>query len=159
MFKTHTPTRIEDTGIFSNLCGEEFWKELDMVQHLNEHIKGFKTDEPLYCKLCGIGVTEKDAINKQMISHVESVLKEDNDAKATVNEVIEQLATITESEKQADSETELDNDEDFESFMKEFDQDGNRILKIVTTIRVLYNGPRRTVQPPPYNWLRAAQFI
>ena len=129
MFKTHTPTRIEDTGIFCNLCGEEFWKELDMVQYLNEHINGCKTDEPFYSKLCGIGFTEKDAINKRMISHAESVLKEDNDAKATVNEVIEKLATITESEKEADSETELDNDEDFESFMKEFDQDGNRILK------------------------------
>ena len=62
-----------------------------------------------------------------MISHIESVLKEDIDAKATVNEVIEKLATITESEEEAYSETELDNDEDFESFMKEFDQDGNRI--------------------------------
>ena len=121
MFKTHTPTRIEDTGIFCNLCGEEFWKELDMVQHLNEHINGCKTDEPSYCKLCGIGLTEKDAINKHMISHVESVLKEDNDAKATVTDVIEKLATITESEKEADLETELDNEEDFESFMKEFD--------------------------------------
>ena len=105
-----------------------------MVQHLNEHINGCKTDEPFYCKLCGIGLTEKDAIKKHMISHVESVLTRDNDAKATVNDVIEKLATITESGKKADSETELDNDEDFESFMKEFDQDGNRILKKVTTI-------------------------
>ena len=100
-----------------------------MVQHLNEHIKGCKTDEPFYCKLCGIGLTEKDAINNHMISHVESVLKEDNDAKATVNEGIEKLATITESEKEADSETELDNDEDFKSFMEEFDREGKWILK------------------------------
>ena len=60
-----------------------------MVQHLNEHIKGCKTDEPFYFKLCGIGLTEKDAINKHMISHVESVLKEDYDAKATVNKVVD----------------------------------------------------------------------
>ena len=47
--------------------------------------------------LSEIGLTEKDAMNKHMISHVESVLKEDNDAKATVNEGIEKLSTITES--------------------------------------------------------------
>ena len=129
MFKTHTPTRIEDTGIFCNLCGEEFWNELDIVHHLNEHIKGCKTDEPFYCKLCGIGLTEKDAINKHMISHVESVLKEDKDAKASFNEVVEKFSTITESENEAESETELDEDEDLESFMNEFDQDGNMIFQ------------------------------
>ena len=53
-----------------------------------------------------------------MISHVESVLKEDMDSKALVNEVVEKLATITESKNEAESETELDNDEDLESFMK-----------------------------------------
>ena len=89
MFKTHTPTRIEDTGIFCNLCGEEFWKELGLVQHLNEDIKGCKTNESFYCKLCGIGLTETDAITKHMRSHVESVLKEDMDSKASVYEVVE----------------------------------------------------------------------
>ena len=28
MFTTHTPTRIEETGIYCNLCGDEFWTEL-----------------------------------------------------------------------------------------------------------------------------------
>ena len=129
MFKIHTPTRIEDTGIFWNLCGEEFWNELDIVHHLNEHIKGCKTDEPFYCKLCGIGLTEKDAINKHMMSHVESVLKEDKDAKASFNEVVEKLSIITESENEAVSETEIDEDEDIESFMNKFDQDGNRTFQ------------------------------
>ena len=128
MFTTHTPTRIEDTGIFCNLCGEEFWKELDMVHHLNDHMKGYKTDEPFFCKLCGIGLTEKDAINKHMISHIENVLKEDMDAKASINAVVEKLATISETEHEPESEEELDEDEDLESFMKEFDQDGNRIF-------------------------------
>ena len=64
-----------------------------------------------------------------MISHVESVLKEETDAKASFNEVVEKLSAITESENEAESETELDEDEDLESFMNEFDQDGNRIFQ------------------------------
>ena len=81
MFTTHTPTRIEETGIFCNLCGEEFWTELNMIQHLKEHINGSKTDEPFFCKLCGIGIHDKNAINQHMINHVESVLKEDMEEK------------------------------------------------------------------------------
>ena len=77
MFTTHTPTRIEETGIYCNLCGEEFWTELDMINHLTEHMKGLKTDEPFFCKLCGIGLSVKNAINRHMIDHVENVLKED----------------------------------------------------------------------------------
>ena len=99
-----------------------------MVQHLNEHINGFKIDEPFYCKLCGIRLTEKDTINKHMISQVESVLKESMNSKALFDQVVEKLTIFTESENEAESETELDTDEDLESFMKEFDPDGNRII-------------------------------
>ena len=98
MFPTHTPTRIRETGIFCHLCGEEFWTELNMIQHLKEHIKGSKTDEPFFCKLCGIGIHDKNAINQHMINHVESVLKEDMEEKEFRNDVVKQLATITESE-------------------------------------------------------------
>ena len=81
MFTTYTPTRIEETGIFCNLCGEEFWTELDMINHLKEHMTGSQTDEPFFCKLCGIGISDKNAINQHMINHVEDVLKEDFEAK------------------------------------------------------------------------------
>ena len=130
MFTTHTPTRIEETGIFCNLCGEEFWTELDMIKHLEEHMKGNKTNEPFFCKLCGIGLSERNAINQHMISHVENVLKEDCEAKESRKEVVQKLATITENEEEAKSEEELDqeDEEDFETFMKEFDEDGKRIL-------------------------------
>ena len=40
-------------------------------------MKGLKTDGPFFCKLCGIGLSEKNAINKQMIDHVDSVINED----------------------------------------------------------------------------------
>jgi hypothetical protein len=129
MFTTHTPTRIEDTGIFCNLCGEEFWTELNMIKHLKEHMNGSKSDEPFFCKLCGIGISDKNAINQHMINHVEAVLKEDFEAKESVNEVNQKLATIAENEDETISESELDKEEDdFEKFMKEFDADGNRIL-------------------------------
>ena len=129
MFTTHTPTRIEETGIFCNLCGEEFWTELDMINHLKEHMNGSQTEEPFFCKLCGIGISDKNAINQHMINHVEAVLKEDFEAKESINEVIQKLDTITENEAETISGKELDKEEEdnFESFMKEFDADGNRI--------------------------------
>ena len=105
MSTTHTPTRIEDTGIFCNLCGEEFWTELDIIKHLKEHINGNKNDEPFFCKLCGIGLCDENAINQHMSNHVENVLKEDLEAKETNNMVVEKLATITEIEDEAKSES------------------------------------------------------
>ena len=130
MFTTHTPTRIEDTGIFCNLCGEEFWTELNMIKHLKEHMNGSQSDEPFFCKLCGIAISDKNAINQHMINHVEAALKEYFDAKESINEVIQKLDTITENEADIISEKEPDKEEEeyyFESFMKEFDADGNRI--------------------------------
>ena len=111
---------FKETGIFCNLCGEEFWTELDMIKHLEEHMKGNKTNEPFFCKLCGIGLSERNAINQHMISHVENVLKEDCEAKESRKEVVQKLATITENEEEAKSEEELDqeDEEDFETFMK-----------------------------------------
>ena len=50
MFTTHT-TRIEETGIFCNLCGAEFWTELDMINNLKEHMNGSQTDEPFFCSV------------------------------------------------------------------------------------------------------------
>ena len=85
MFTTHTSTRIEETGTFCNLCSEEFWTELDIINHLKEHMNGSQTDEPFFCKLCGISISDKNAINQQMINHVEAVLKEDFDAKESRN--------------------------------------------------------------------------
>ena len=64
MFATHTPTRIEETGIHCNLCGEQFWTELDMINHLKAHINCSKTDDPFFCKLCEIGLSEKNATKK-----------------------------------------------------------------------------------------------
>ena len=58
MFTTHTPTRIEETGIYCNLCGEEFWTELNMIKHLKKHMDGSQTDELFFCKLCGIGLSD-----------------------------------------------------------------------------------------------------
>ena len=65
-----------------------------------------------------------------MISHVENVLKEDLEAKVSKNEVIQKMATITEDEDESKSEAELEkeDEDDFDEFMKEFDEDGNRIL-------------------------------
>ena len=40
--------------------------------------------KPFYRKLCRDEVTEKDTINKHMIYHVENVLDEDIDAKASI---------------------------------------------------------------------------
>ena len=76
----------------------------------------------------GAGPSE-NAINKHMIDHVENVLNEDIEAKAFKNDVVQKLATITKSEHEK-SEGELDDQDevDFDSFMKEFDEDGNRIL-------------------------------
>ena len=122
---THTPTRIEETGIFCNLCGEEFWTELDIIKHLKEHINGNKTDKPFFCKLCGIGLSDKNAINQHMINHVENVLKEDLEAKETNNMVVEKLATITENEDEAKSESSEADDYDY---YEGFDEDGNRIV-------------------------------
>ena len=62
-------------------------------------------------------------------------MKEDIDSKASFNEVVEKLAKITLSENEAESKTEFDNDEDLESFMKEFDQ-------MVTVLLQNDNGPR-----------------
>ena len=53
---------------------------------------------------------------------LERVLKENIDSKASFNEVVEKLTKITLSENEAESETELDNDEDLKSFLKEFGQ-------------------------------------
>ena len=93
------------------------------------YMNGSQTDEPLFCKLCGIGISDKNAINQHMINHVEAVLKEDFEAKESINEVIQKLDIITENEAETISGKELDKEEedDFESFMKEFDADGNRI--------------------------------
>ena len=120
MFTTHTPTRIEETGIYCNLCGEEFWTELDMINHLKAHINGSKTDEPFFCKLCGIGLSEKNAINQHMINHVENVLQEGREAKENSNKVVKKLATITENEDETKSESEPDEEEevDFENFFQ-----------------------------------------
>ena len=108
MFTTHTPTRIEETGIFCNLCGEEFWTELNMIQHLKEHINGSKTDEPFFCKLCGIGIHDKNAINQHMINHVENVLKEDREDKESRHKVVQKLSTITEKKDEEKLEAELE---------------------------------------------------
>ena len=43
MFVTHISTRIEETRIFCNLCGEEFWAELEKIKHLEESMKVRKT--------------------------------------------------------------------------------------------------------------------
>jgi uncharacterized C2H2 Zn-finger protein len=125
MSTTHTPTRIEETGIFCNLCGEEFWTELDIIKHLKEHINGNKTDEPFFCKLCGIGLCDKNAINKHMINHVENVLKEDLQAKEANNMVVEKLGTITGNEDEVKSEHSEADDYDY---YEGFDEDGNRIV-------------------------------
>jgi hypothetical protein len=129
-FTTHTPTRIEETGMYCNLCGEEFWTELDMINHLKAHINGSKTDEPFFCKLCGIGLSEKNAINLHMISHVENVLLEDQEAKENCDKVVQKLATITENEDEAKSESEPNEkeDDDFD-YHEGFDEDGNRIIE------------------------------
>ena len=63
------------------------------------------------------------------------MLKEDIDSKALFNEVVEKIAKITLSENEAESETELDNDEDLESFLKEF-------VQMVTGLLQNDNGPR-----------------
>ena len=98
MFTTHTPTRIEETGIFGNICGEKFWTELNMIQRLKNHINASKTDEPFFWKLWGIGIHDTNYINQHMINHVESVLKEDMEEKKSQNKVAQKLATITEVE-------------------------------------------------------------
>ena len=136
MFTTHTPTRIEETGIYCNLCGEEFWNELDMIKHLEEHIKGSKTDKPFFCKLCGIGLSERNAINQHMINHVENVLKEDREAKESRHKVVQKLSTITENKDEEKSEAELENEHeenevelDDSDLYEGFDEDGNGITE------------------------------
>ena len=139
MFTTHTPTRIiEETGIFFNLCGKEFWTELNMIQHLKEHINGNKTDETIFCKLRWIGIHDKNALNQYMINHVESLLKGDMEEKEFWNEVVQKLATITESKDETNTVTDKEEEEDDnekEWSMEDselyagFDEDGNMIFK------------------------------
>ena len=73
-----------------------------------------------------------------MINHVESVLKEDMEEKEFRNEVVQKLATISESEDETKSNTETDKEEEDneeESIMDDselyagFDEDGNRIVE------------------------------
>ena len=59
-----------------------------------------------------------------MIDHVENVLKEDLEAKETNNMVVEKLATITENEDEAKSESSEADDYDY---YEGFDEDGNQI--------------------------------
>ena len=136
MSTTHTPKKIEETGMFCNLCGEEFWTELDIIKHLKEHINGSKTDEPFFCKLCGIGLCERNAINQHMINHVENVLKEDREAKESRHKVVQKLSTITENKDEEKSEAELENEDeesevelDDSDLYEGFDEDGNRITE------------------------------
>ena len=136
MFTTHTPTRIEETGIYCNLCGEEFWTELDMIKHLEKHIKGSQTDEPFFCKLCGIGLSERNAINQHMINCVENVLKEDREDKESKSKVVQILSTISENEdeEKSESEFEIEDEEnegelDHSDLYEGFDEDGNRIIE------------------------------
>ena len=121
MSTTHTPTRIEKTGIFFNLRSGEFWTELDIIKRLKEHIIGNKTDEPFFCKLSGIGLCDKNALNQHMINHVQNILKEDLEAKETNNIVVKKLATITENEDEAKSESSEADDYDYN---EGFNEDG-----------------------------------
>ena len=136
MFTTHTPTRIEETGIYCNLCGEEFWTELNMIQHLKKHMEGSQTDEPFFCKLCGIGLSDRSAINQHMINHVENVLREDRDDKESRHKVVQKLSTITEKkdEEKLEAELEMEDEEnevelDDSDLYEGFDEDGNRITE------------------------------
>ena len=43
MFVTHISTRIEETRMFCNICGEVFLTELEMTKYLQEPMKVSKT--------------------------------------------------------------------------------------------------------------------
>ena len=136
MFTTHTPTRIEETGIYCNLCGDKFWTELDMIKHLEKHMKGSQTDEPFSCKLCGIGLSDSNVINQHVINHVGNVLKEDREDKESRNKVVQKLSTITENkdEKKLEVELEIEDEENYDDLddsdlYEGFDEDGNRITE------------------------------
>ena len=47
--------------MFCNLCGEEFFPELNNIKHLEEPMKGSKTVEQYCCKHCGIVLSEINA--------------------------------------------------------------------------------------------------
>ena len=54
---------------------------MNTIEHLKEHMNGSQTDEPFFCKLCEIGLSDKNAINQNMMNHVETILKEEFEAK------------------------------------------------------------------------------
>ena len=54
-------------------------------------MKGSKSVEQYFCKLCGIGFSEINAINPYMINQVEFVLKDDLETKESINQVVQKL--------------------------------------------------------------------
>ena len=99
-------------------------------------MKGSQTDEPFFCKLCGIGLSDKNAINQHMINHVENVLKEDREDKESTNKVVQKLSTITENtgEEKLKAELEIEDEENYDELddsdlYKGFDEYGNRITE------------------------------
>ena len=71
-------------------------------------MEGSQTDEPFFCKLCGIGLSDRNAINQHMINHVENVLKEDREDKESRHKVVQKLSTITEKKDEEKLEAELE---------------------------------------------------
>ena len=100
---------MEKLRIYFNLCSAEFGTEIDMIKYLEEHMQEIRCTEPFFSKLCGIGLSERYAINQLMMNHVENVLKEDVEAKETTNKVIKKLATIiaNEDELEKDLDTKM----------------------------------------------------
>ena len=134
----HTPTIIEETWFFGDLCGKEFLKELDMVHHLNKHIiyEGLLTPWTFFCRLCRDALTEKDTINKHRICHIENVLKKIWMQRPSINYLGEKLATTSESKHESESEEEFEKEwkEIWKTSWKSLMKMVTGFLKITTTM-------------------------
>ena len=97
-------------------------------------MKGSQTDKPFFCKLCGIGLNNRNTINQHMINHVENVLKEDGEDKESGKKVVQKLSTITENKDEEQLEAELEDEENYDELddsdlYEGFDEDGNKITE------------------------------
>ena len=75
--------RIEETVMLCNIYGEEFWTQLDIIKHLKEPTKGSKTVKQYFCKLCGTGLLEINAMHQHMINHAKNFVQEDLEVRQT----------------------------------------------------------------------------
>ena len=60
-----------------------------------------------FCKICAFCLSDKNAINQDMIIHLETVLMEYFKAKKSRNEIFHKLATLTEIEDKCKLEESL----------------------------------------------------